>query len=111
MNENIKADVNNKQLEVKNTVYLYNNELEKLEKIDLSRVKICLTSVTAILGGISYVKNFKGLSFVSFIICIILTITSFSLDIYLKKRVAYLKQRIKELEKFFLELDAKKSEL
>ena len=57
MNENIKADVNNKQLEVKNTVYLYNNELEKLEKIDLNRVKICLDIGYAMLIQICQLKS------------------------------------------------------
>ena len=49
--------------------------------------------------------------FLIFLLILVMLSNDNPLDIYLKNRVAYLKQRIKELEKFFLELDAKKSEL
>lgn len=108
MNEEIKENVNNKKLEVKNTVYLYNNEIEKLEKINLEKFKLYLVIITILLGSISYIKEFIGLSFILFIIFIILTIIIFIIDIYAKKRIVKLKHRIKELEQFFLVLESKK---
>lgn len=107
----VKQLVNNKQLEVKNTVYLYSNEIEKLEKIKLNNIKFCLISLTILLAGISYVKKFTGLTFIVFIICSILTILIFIVDYYIKNKINHLKKEIKKLEQFFIELDNKKHEI
>lgn len=106
-NEDLYSAINNKKLEVKNTVFLHKETIEKLKKYDLSKAKIIVLTVTILLAIINYFTKFVGLLLYLLIICAVLFIVIFLLDFYIQNKIKRLEYEIRKLEQFFKELQSK----
>lgn len=108
-NNDIQASINNKQLEVKNTVYLNKERVEKLQKYNFDKIIIVLFIVICLLAIFNYFNNFIGLPFIILIIFCTLLIFSIAINFYIKHEIKKLNYQIKNLELYFSELNEKKN--
>lgn len=106
--EEIKTAINNKQLEVKNIVFLNKEKIEKLEKYKFSKINIILLIITISLGIFNYFNNFIGLPFIIFVISLLIFLVSIMCSMYIKVTINKLSNQIKNLELYFKELESKK---
>ena len=108
-NDDIQNLVNNKQLEVKNTVYLNKEKIEKLEKYNVSKINSILFIILLLLIVLNYFFDFIGLPFILLILVSMLFVLSLTIKIYIKITIKKLNAQIKNLELYFKELESKKN--
>ena len=106
--DDIQNSINNKQLEVKNTVYLNKEKIERLEKYNFNKISLVLFIIILLLVILNYFNNFIGLLFIVLILASVLFVISLIINIYIKSTIKKLNKQIRNLELYFKELDSKK---
>ena len=107
--DDIQNSINNKQLEVKNTVYLNKEKIERLEKYNFNKISLVLFIIILLLVILNYFNNFIGLLFIVLILASVLFVISLIINIYIKSTIKKLNKQIRNLELYFKELDSKKN--
>ena len=101
----VNEQINNKKLEVKNTVYLNKEKIEKLQSYKFGKIKLILILIIIIAGIVGYFNDFIGLSLAILTISIVLLVMVFVLEFYIKATIKKLQKQIRNLELYFKELD------
>ena len=102
----VNEQINNKKFEVKNTVYLNKEKIEKLQSYKFGKIKLILILIIIIAGVVGYFNDFIGLSLVILTISVVLLITVFILEFYIKATIKKIQSQITNLELYFKELDS-----
>ena len=100
--------INNKKLEVKNTVFIYKEKIEKLESYNLNKYILINIIISVILGLISYFTSFLEIPTFLFVLSIVTLIALILFIVYKNITIKKLKNKIRNLELFFKEIDIDK---